>query len=157
MMLTSEVLCSLFPSLDRGLVTEVVDGIEAVEEGRDVAALRHLVLMSTDHWLEALADRCHRQPPVMVVLRGLPGSGKSTLAAAVVACCGGPEKAVKVSADDFFHDRDGRYTFVPSLIDTAHEWSQAKARKAMKAEKSPVVVDNTNLQVISKDLFLLGT
>ena len=57
-----------------------------------------------------------------------------------------PNGPLVVSADDFFIDRSGHYVFLPNLLPKAHEWCQSSARKAMRAGRSPVVVDNTNLQ-----------
>ncbi|NXA37568.1 N42L1 protein, partial [Eudromia elegans] len=52
--------------------------------------------------------------------------------------------AVVLSTDDFFV-RNGVYVFEPDLLEDAHRWNQARADKAMKNGKSPVIIDNTNI------------
>ncbi|NWX84630.1 N42L1 protein, partial [Nothoprocta pentlandii] len=52
--------------------------------------------------------------------------------------------AVVLSTDDFFI-RSGVYVFEPDLLEDAHRWNQARAEKAMKNGKSPVIIDNTNI------------
>lgn len=78
-------------------------------------------------------------PPLMIVLRGLPGSGKSTWAARHH-----PE-AVICSADHFFEGPDG-YRFDESRLGEAHAACAAKAIEAMAAGAPTVVVDNTHSQ-----------
>ncbi|XP_061575678.1 NEDD4-binding protein 2-like 2 isoform X2 [Cololabis saira] len=71
----------------------------------------------------------HYEPPsntqhsasVLILMRGLPGSGKTTLA------------------------RDG-YRYDPGLLGSAHEWNQSRAEDALHDGRSPVIIDNTNLQ-----------
>ncbi|KFQ35724.1 NEDD4-binding protein 2-like 1, partial [Mesitornis unicolor] len=53
--------------------------------------------------------------------------------------------AVVLSTDDFFID-NGVYVFEPEFLEDAHKWNQKRARKAMKNGKSPVIIDNTNIQ-----------
>jgi hypothetical protein len=53
-----------------------------------------------------------------------------------------------VSADDFFVDPSGSYIYLPNLVSKAHDWAQAKAKKAMKQPNNRIVVaDNTNTKV----------
>lgn len=73
-------------------------------------------------------------------MRGLPGSGKSTLI---------KEKypnAIVCSADHFFIDGEGKYTFLPKDIGNAHAACLARAIEALKQSQSPIVIDNTNTQ-----------
>ncbi|KAL4647767.1 NEDD4-binding protein 2-like 2 [Arapaima gigas] len=79
---------------------------------------------------------------VLVLMRGLPGSGKSTLAQELRSS--GPSGLV-LSTDDYFYNGTG-YAYNPSLLGDAHEWNQKRARKAMDESRSPVIIDNTNMQ-----------
>lgn len=94
----------------------------------------------------------HCQPPdnipayhsslVLILMRGLPGSGKSTLARELI--CTGPSGLI-LSTDDYFAQRDG-YCYEPGLLGAAHEWNQRRANDAMHDGRSPIVIDNTNIQ-----------
>uniref|UniRef100_UPI0037E81BE9 breast cancer type 2 susceptibility protein-like n=1 Tax=Semicossyphus pulcher TaxID=241346 RepID=UPI0037E81BE9 len=94
----------------------------------------------------------HCQPPdntnanhsslVLILMRGLPGSGKSTLARELL--CSGPSGLI-LSTDDYFAHRDG-YRYEPGLLGAAHEWNQRRAKDAMHDGRSPIIIDNTNIQ-----------
>jgi len=74
-------------------------------------------------------------------MRGLPGSGKSTKARGL------GKGGVVFSTDDFFMD-NGVYKYDQTKIGEAHAWNIQRAEGAMSRGVSPVVIDNTNVQVI---------
>ncbi|XP_075707819.1 uncharacterized protein LOC142742194 isoform X2 [Rhinoderma darwinii] len=78
----------------------------------------------------------------MVLLRGVPGSGKSTLARTLLQQS--PDGIV-LSTDDYFCQENG-YTYDVKLLGDAHSWNQNRARRALGDGRSPVVIDNTNIQ-----------
>lgn len=87
----------------------------------------------------------------VIFLRGLPGSGKSTLARWIVDSTVSPAhrrdyKQYIYSADDYFA-RNGMYMYNPLQITDAHQWSQRRAYDAMRSGVSPVIIDNTNIQM----------
>ncbi|CAJ1065081.1 NEDD4-binding protein 2-like 2 [Xyrichtys novacula] len=79
---------------------------------------------------------------VLILMRGLPGSGKSTLARELLST--GPSGLI-LSTDDYFAHRDG-YRYEAGLLGAAHEWNQRRAQDAMRDGRSPIVIDNTNIQ-----------
>uniref|UniRef100_A0A665VJ18 NEDD4 binding protein 2-like 2 n=1 Tax=Echeneis naucrates TaxID=173247 RepID=A0A665VJ18_ECHNA len=79
---------------------------------------------------------------VLILMRGLPGSGKSTLARYLLST--GPNGLV-LSTDDYFAHNNG-YRYDPDLLGVAHEWNQSRAKDAMHDCRSPIIIDNTNLQ-----------
>ncbi|XP_036420722.1 NEDD4-binding protein 2-like 2 [Colossoma macropomum] len=81
-------------------------------------------------------------PLVLILMRGLPGSGKSTLAKGILSS--GPNGLI-LSTDDYFFQEDG-YFFDPTLLGDAHDWNQKRATDAMLRGRSPVIIDNTNVQ-----------
>lgn len=81
-------------------------------------------------------------PLVLILMRGLPGSGKSTLARELLPT--GPSGLI-LSTDDYFSHRDG-YHYEPGLLGAAHEWNQKRAKDAMHDGRSPIIIDNTNIQ-----------
>ncbi|XP_055492833.1 NEDD4-binding protein 2-like 1 [Leucoraja erinacea] len=87
--------------------------------------------------------RCPRKAKCVYLLRGLPGSGKSTLARNLKWQFRG---AVILSTDDYFIRQDGSYLFQKYLLDEAHEWNHERAKSAMRQWKSPIIIDNTNIQ-----------
>ncbi|CAN8006586.1 unnamed protein product [Ixodes hexagonus] len=78
---------------------------------------------------------------VLVLIRGLPGSGKSTLAEKLRG-----RNGVVLSADHFFY-RKGVYVFDRMRLSEAHEWNKRRASRAIQDGRSPVVIDNTNVEV----------
>ncbi|XP_041797409.1 NEDD4-binding protein 2-like 2 isoform X2 [Chelmon rostratus] len=79
---------------------------------------------------------------VLILMRGLPGSGKSTLARELLST--GPSGLI-LSTDDYFAHRDG-YRYELGLLGAAHEWNQSRAKDAMRDGRSPIIIDNTNIQ-----------
>ncbi|XP_067889605.1 uncharacterized protein [Heterodontus francisci] len=79
---------------------------------------------------------------VLIFMRGPPGSGKSTLSRLLLAQS---PNGVVLSTDDYFC-RNGVYWFDPSLLGEAHEWNQSRAKKSMDEGRSPIIIDNTNIQ-----------
>jgi endonuclease/exonuclease/phosphatase family metal-dependent hydrolase len=80
----------------------------------------------------------------LVVLRGPSGSGKSRSVSEILAQSPG---GVSFSTDDFFVDAaSGEYVFRVEALAEAHEWNRARAIAAIDAGRTPVVVDNTNLE-----------
>ncbi|XP_063285508.1 NEDD4-binding protein 2-like 1 isoform X2 [Pelobates fuscus] len=54
--------------------------------------------------------------------------------------------ALVFSTDDFFIMDDGTYLYDHDLLPEAHRWNQKRARKAMNKGKTPIIIDNTNVQ-----------
>ncbi|XP_071990493.1 uncharacterized protein [Engystomops pustulosus] len=79
---------------------------------------------------------------LLVLLRGVPGSGKSTLARTLLQQS--PDGIV-LSTDDYFCQENG-YTYDVKLLGDAHSWNQNRARRALDDGRSPVIIDNTNIQ-----------
>ncbi len=75
----------------------------------------------------------------VILMRGLSGSGKSTRAATLAA----QRNCVIVSADHYFTDASGRYSFNIKQLSKAHDSCLLKYIDALLAGKS-VVVDNVN-------------
>ena len=76
----------------------------------------------------------------LIIIRGLSGSGKTTLADTI---CGDNEGRFVVSADDFFTDEHGSYSFDHTKIKEAHKWCQSECVEAMEDGFDVVVVHNT--------------
>ena len=80
----------------------------------------------------------------VVILRAIPGSGKSTLARTIQSMEPG---TVIVSADNYFIDENGVYTFRQAEIKKAHDQCMHNFKKAFKnKDVKMIIVDNTNIQ-----------
>ncbi|KAM8977617.1 NEDD4-binding protein 2-like 2 [Pelodytes ibericus] len=101
--------------------------------------------ISSQQYLDKNKDSnmpCHDYKRKLVLLRGVPGSGKSTLARILLDLC--PDGLV-LSTDDYFCQREG-YTYDVKLLGDAHNWNQNRAVQAMDDGRSPIIIDNTNIQ-----------
>lgn len=76
----------------------------------------------------------------LYILRGCSGSGKSTLAEQLLQL----PNSVAFSADDYFIDEDGNYSWNPTRISEAHKWCRKHTVDAMFAEVGNIIVHNTN-------------
>jgi predicted kinase len=73
---------------------------------------------------------------VIVIVRGVPGSGKTTFAELIGrAIC---------TADDYFTDSHGNYSWTPDNVGKAHSWCQRKCERFLKKSITPVIVANTS-------------
>jgi hypothetical protein len=79
--------------------------------------------------------------PHMTIVRGGPGSGKTFQVAQL--CFTQGEIPTVCSADEFFIDDDGHYSFDPKWLGRAHGACLKKCVEAMVARKN-VIIDNTN-------------
>ena len=80
----------------------------------------------------------------VVIFRGIPGSGKSTLAGELQSM--EPDTEI-VSADNYFIDENGVYTFNPKEIKNAHAHCMSDFNNALKDRNvKMIIVDNTNIQ-----------
>lgn len=79
---------------------------------------------------------------LLIFMRGPPGCGKSTLSRLLLDQC---PTGVILSTDDYFC-QNGGYCFDPSFLGTAHEWNQNRANRCMDESRSPIIIDNTNIQ-----------
>lgn len=77
----------------------------------------------------------------VVIMRGISGAGKSTFIKKNYP------KAVICSADNFFVNKDGVYSFDPKKIKEAHQFCQKTFLDSLKNSSPLVVVDNTNTQL----------
>jgi hypothetical protein len=84
---------------------------------------------------------CDKRIKCLIILRGCSGSGKSTLANQIKF------NGVICSADDYFTDSNGVYTFDASKLEDAHNDCRVKAENAMVNHLTPVIIDNTNLKI----------
>lgn len=71
----------------------------------------------------------------LFIIRGLPGSGKTTFARSIAD--------LSFSADDYFYQKFGKYSFDPKLLPDAHKWCARMVEMAMSFEHSKIAVANT--------------
>lgn len=162
-------LVEMFPSVDKAVVDMVLEGVRGeVEEAMELllgmapasASIPEVEEVVSLAKAASIIESPRRAPPapleegvraplrdldegfrVMAIMRGLPGSGKSTLAQRLAVAAGLGEL---LSADDFFLDGRGRYTFQPARLPEAHAENQRRVAAAVARGVRLVVVDNTN-------------
>lgn len=98
------------------------------------------VLPASNKELQKIHTLLDRGQSVLVLMRGLPGSGKTFLAQKI---CG---RGVVLSADHFFC-QGGKYNFDKSRLSEAHEWNKRRAKKYIQEGRSPIIIDNTNVEM----------
>lgn len=77
----------------------------------------------------------------VVIMRGISGAGKSTYIKNHFP------GAFVCSADSYFYNENGEYTFNPSLLGQAHQNCKKQFIKAIKKKFSLIVIDNTNTKM----------
>lgn len=74
----------------------------------------------------------------LYIMMSIPGGGKSTKAKKLAP----PEH---ILSTDSFHMVNGEYKWKSETMHIAHQWNQSSCEFFMKAGKTPLVIDNTNL------------
>ncbi|XP_004680251.2 PREDICTED: NEDD4-binding protein 2-like 2 [Condylura cristata] len=87
-------------------------------------------------------EKLNKLQKLLILLRGLPGSGKTTLSRILL---GQSPDGIVFSTDDYFHHQDG-YRYNVNQLGDAHDWNQNRAKQAINQGRSPVIIDNTNIQ-----------
>lgn len=95
---------------------------------------------------QSVVDRINTGDRVVIVLRGLPGSGKSFLAQQIIEATVKNPKDHIISADNFFM-KGGFYRYDSSKITHAHDEAQKMFAHKASLGYSPLIVDNTNVEV----------
>lgn len=94
---------------------------------------------------------------ILILMRGVPGSGKSYLARKLVdMMVGGSHnnyRAHILTTDDFFMIR-GQYQYDKFRLSEAHSWNQQRARNVLRMGMSPVIIDNTNIELWEMEPYL---
>ena len=81
--------------------------------------------------------------PHMTIMRGGPGSGKSWFVRNLVPLSISPIPPTVCSADDFFINDEGEYSFDPKWLGRAHGACLKKCVEAIM-RREDVIIDNTN-------------
>lgn len=93
---------------------------------------------------------------IFIIMRGVPGSGKTYLSKQLVDMLLGAELinyATHIfSADDFFIVR-GIYRYNKYKITEAHVWNKNKVHVAAFHGVSPIIVDNTNIELWEMEVY----
>ena len=87
------------------------------------------------------------------ILCGISGSGKSTAATTVTRDLPAEEYAI-VSADKHMVDRSGKWQFDPTRLSLCHSICQEELYTALYAEVPIILVDNTNLVQMHRQLYI---
>ncbi|XP_022827784.1 uncharacterized protein LOC111357368 isoform X2 [Spodoptera litura] len=94
---------------------------------------------------------------ILILMRGVPGSGKSYLARKLVdMMVGGSHnnyRAHILTTDDYFMIR-GQYQYDKFRLSEAHTWNQQRARNVLRMGMSPVIIDNTNIELWEMEPYL---
>ncbi|KAJ8716572.1 hypothetical protein PYW07_003199 [Mythimna separata] len=110
----------------------------------------------TDQVKEIITD--HNQGNrTLILMRGVPGSGKSYLARQLVDMMVGASpnnyKTHILTTDDYFMVR-GQYQYDKYKLSDAHSWNHNRARNAITSGLSPVIIDNTNIELWEMEPYL---
>ena len=92
--------------------------------------------------VQALTTRI-KAGPLAVVMRGLPGAGKTTLLKLLRGALDN-QRIVVASADSFFEQEDGSYTWSREHLAEAHAASRKTFLDGLESKADVVLVDNTN-------------
>lgn len=111
---------------------------------------RNEILSKDEERVGSLIRKGYR---IMILMRGPPGVGKSHLARSLITnFVDLPESGCNVeefifSSDDFFYNSKGDYRYNPAYISDAHNYNHERVQEKAKAGFSPIIVDNTNMQL----------
>lgn len=106
-------------------------------KSQKVQAMRGKYPNITDVELSRLIPEA-QEDKLLIIMRGVSGSGKSTKARALA----GTNGAI-FATDDFWGPE---YNWDRARLPEAHNWNQERVKKAMAEGRSPIVVDNMNIQ-----------
>lgn len=129
----------------------------AVPKKQEVAKpCQNMTMQWTDQMRQILTY--HNQGArILILMRGAPGSGKSYLAKQIVEITIGSTfadyKSHICSTDDYFMVR-GVFQFSKYRLPEAHDWNQNRVKQVLRQGVSPVIIDNTNIEVWEMEPYL---
>lgn len=83
----------------------------------------------------------------VIVMRGIQGSGKSTYAKMLYECALEDGMIPHIVSADYFFDGPDGYQFDIRKLGDAHKGCMRQFLYAIQDGKSPIIVDNTNINV----------
>lgn len=87
---------------------------------------------------------------VLIIMRGAPGCGKSHLSRQIVEMTVGSTYSnyqTHIFSTDDFYMVNGHYRYEKTRLPEAHEWNQRRVSTVAKQGLSPIIVDNTNIEI----------
>lgn len=134
-----------------------VSNTGAISKKQKIFKPRPYMIMQWTDQIRQILTYHNQGARILILMRGAPGSGKSYLAKQIVEITIGSTFADYMthicSTDDFFMAR-GIYQFEKYRLPEAHDWNQNRVKLMLRQGLSPVIVDNTNIEVWEMEPYL---
>lgn len=128
----------------------------AMPKGRTTAVTSFR--MHWDDQIRRIIENHNKGSRILIIMRGAPGCGKTHMAKTIIdmlVCNNYMNYNTHIFSTDDYFMHNGKYYFNKHNLSQAHAWNQHRVKVAMFQGFSPIIIDNTNIDLWEMEFYVM--